>query len=75
MWGAATSEGLKCLHLALENPDTLYDHSDVHPAPVNHRAPRKAAQSTLQRHLLVTAQIESIGQVIVAEFLLCAHST
>lgn len=75
MWGAATSESLKCLHLALGNPDTLYDQTDVHPAPVNHRAPWKAVQSTLKTHLLVTTQIESIDQVIVAEFLLCAHST
>lgn len=52
----------------------MYDQTDVHAAPVNHRAPRKAVQSTLKRHLLATAQIESIDQAIFAEFLLCAHS-
>lgn len=63
------------MHLALENPDTLvYDQTDVHPAPVNHKASWKAVQSTLKRHLLVTAQIESIDQVIVPELLLCALS-
>lgn len=77
MWGAATSESLKCLHLALENPDThilMCDQTDVHPAPVKPRASWKAAQSTLRRHLLATAHTESIDQAIVAQFLLCACS-
>lgn len=52
----------------------MSDQSDVHPAPVNHRASWEAVQSMLKRHLLVTAQIESIDQVIVAGLLLCACS-
>lgn len=74
MWGAAYFWELKLLASCIRKSwQLMYDQTDVDPAPVNHRASRRAVQSTLKRHLLVTAQIESIDQVIVAGFLLCAH--